>query len=325
MSIFCAARLVIALKASYQVGGINGLYEAHLLNVQKSAFYRVGFRLFDLVIPLSVSLDLATSFDGQLKEMELYEACRTALQRFLIPWQAHFPQGGERIISNAPVVIYGNHSSAIAPVLVAASLDRSDLKIITASYVERLGPNVARHVLPIRRTYSFNLRRRIGLRHVTAGLILDFFHPRQDKSVARTHNQVILNAATHHLLRGGAVLIFPQGAHRDGQSWFPGIGIIVSNLIQQSSPGTIYLVPVRIENDSNARVHSLISRHPIFKLKARLGSRQPIQVIFDRPIPIERLIGAQSVTPQSVTEHLENHYKTLFRGSGKGLRRYIRK
>lgn len=317
MGLSLLPQLITQMRSAYQGGGITDLCEAHRVAVSRSAFYRVISNLVDLFFPTSVLLDLASSIDRQVKELGLCRASNAVLDRLSIPWQAQFPQRGRETITRSSAIVYSNHPSVMAPVFIAASLDRPDLKIVAASYLGELGPNVARYVLPVKRTYRYSLGRAdCGIvTRIVAARILDYLHPRQEKCVAQAHNQITLNAAVSHVLEGGGVVVFPQGGGRDSEKWFPGIGVLVSNLAQISPPSTTHLVPVRIENDSNTRIHGFVSQNPVLRLQGRLLSRGPIRVRFETPIPLDSLFAEQSIDPRIATVRLEGHYKTLFQSS----------
>ena len=134
-----------------------------------------------------------------------------------------------------------------------------------------------------------------------------------DSTAARTQNQATLNEAANNILEGGAVTIFPGGGGKETRGWFPGIGVLAANLARAPASNTVYLIPVHIQNSSNARIYSLLSSNPIARIQKRLLYRQPVQVIFERPIPLTTLIKGQSLSSKSLAAFLQNHYETLFR------------
>ncbi len=126
-------------------------------------------------------------------------------------------------------------------------------------------------------------------------------------------SRATLTGAADHVPDGGAAVIFPGGGGKETRGWFPGVGVLAANLARAPASNTVHLVPVHIQNTSNARIYSLLSSNPIARIQKRFLYRQPVQVIFERPIPLTPLIKGQSLSSQNLTAFLHNHYETLFR------------
>jgi len=310
---FLLPKHIAGLGAAYRDGGGPALYKEHLALTNKSTFYRAALRLVDLVFPVSVALELGGRFDEQVKELGLYGAANALLDSQSIPWEAVFPRHGWDEVMTSPTVIYCNHPSLITPFFMAASLDRPDLKMIGAGYVQELGPHMAAHIFPFQRARRTSLVGDSGV--LTTGVaswLLDFLYPCQELNAARAHNRRMLRAAAHHVLEGGAVLIAPAGGHGDDQKWFPGIGRLTLELVSRTRPGMIQLVPARIENNSNKRIRHLVSRNRPSRQQTMRPADPPIRVAFAAPIPLESLVQEQDTDARRITAVLEDHYRTLF-------------
>ena len=140
----------------------------------------------------------------------------------------------------------------------------------------------------------------------------------QTAELVNAHGGLLLSRATltgaaDHVPDGVAAVIFPGGGGKETRGWFPGIGVLAANLARAPASNTVHLVPVYIQNSSNARIYSLLPSNPIARIQKRLLYRQPLQVIFERPTPLANLIKGQSLSSQSLAAFLQNHYETLFR------------
>jgi len=122
-----------------------------------------------------------------------------------------------------------------------------------------------------------------------------------------------MSKATKHILGGGAAVIFPGGGGKETHGWFPGIGVIAADLAQASAFDTIYLVPTKVSNSSNSRVYSMLSENPLSRIRRRLLYWQPIQLTFEKPLPLANLIKGRNHSPRYLTTLLQNHYESLFR------------
>ena len=301
------------LKTAYRDGGGPALYKEHLALINKSRSYRIVLKLVDPVFPVSIAFELAGRFDEQVKEHGLYLAANALLKSQAIPWGTVLPKHGWHKVMTSPAVIYCNHPSLITPFFMSAALDRPDLKMIGAGYVQELGPNMAAYVFPFQRARRTSMAGDSGIATTAvSSWLLDFLYPCRELNAARAHNRRMLVAAARYIQGGGAVLIAPQGGHGDDQKWFPGIGHLVSELVRESGAGTVQLVPVRIENSSNTRIRHLVSRNRSSRQQSKQPTDPPIRVVFAEPIPLESLVQEQDSDARRITAVLEDHYRTLF-------------
>lgn len=304
-------RIVADLKASFAVGGIEAMNRTHSAALKSSRMYRLLCELVDFVFPLTPLLDIARDLDRHVGEFGAAGGSKVALNRLSIPWLAEFPARGERKTKTCPVVVFGKHGSILTPFLVAASLDRSDLKMLGASYVAKLGPNIARTMCPVHLPRAtFRGAGRAGILPRISGWLTARLESTVEKDVAKERNRTSLFQAAEHVRSGGALLIAPDGRN-PSEKWRPGIGLLVAHLAKISEADrNAYLVPYRIWAPITG-VFRLLSRNPVLRALGRRQYRRPIRVAFGEPIPLSVAIEQTGFDPAAITEYLEAHYRGL--------------
>jgi len=303
--------IVAELKASLEAGGIESMAETHAAAVRSSSTYRWFCRFVDLVYPISALLDLFEGVDRQIGELGVTEASRAFLAVLPTSWSATFPANTESEIRSKPVVVFGKHGSILTPFLVAAALDRPDMKMLGATYVAHLGPNVAAL------TYTVHLPTPTLRRAARRGILLRlgaWLTVRLSRSVnhdaAREHNRASLAAAVSHIRGGGALLVAPD-ARNPRAKWQSGIGVLVAHLAQDiDSAHEAYLVPYRIWASITGIFH-ILSRNPLLRALGRWEYRRPIRIAFAEPIPVSVIIAQVGTDPGAITECLEAHYRAI--------------
>jgi len=307
--------LLPQLSAAYQRGGMPAFQEVHLAALRQYWTYRTMWRLVDFASPISSLLTLASDLDRRIGGVGLSAAANAMIEILQLSWEKRLPREGAEILSTAPLLIYGNHPSMLTPFLIAAALNRSDLRIVALGYVGKLVPNLEPYLLPLLASQRRTLRgrSRSGMAHALSLSLIYHLDGQLNSNVARNQNQATLSKATEHILGGGAAMIFPGGGGKEPRGWFPGIGVIAAKLAQVAGSDTVYLAAVRISNSSNSRVYSLLSEKPLSRIRRRLLYRQPIQLTFEKPIPLVSLIKGRNHSPQYLASLLQNHHKSLFR------------
>lgn len=307
--------LLAQLRAAYQRGGMPAFQEVHLAVLRQHWTYRTMWRLVDFTSPISSLLTLASDLDRRIGEVGLSAAANAMIETLTFSWEKRLPKSEAEILSTAPLLIYGNHPSMLTPFLIAAALNRSDLRIIALSYVGKLVPNLEAYLFPLQASQRCTLRgrSRSGMAHALSLSLIYHLDGQLNSKVARDQNQATLSKATRHVLGGGAAMIFPGGGGKETRGWFSGIGAIAANLAAAAGSDTIYLAAVKVSNSSNSRVYSMLSENPLSRIRRRLLYRQPIQLTFEKPIPLVSLIKGRNRSPQYLASLLQNHYETLFR------------
>lgn len=303
--------IVADLKASFAAGGIEAMARTHSAATKSSLSYRLFCGLVDLVFPATPLLGIAGDLDHYIGELGVADGSKEILKRIPTPWMAEFPGRGGTEIRTHPVVVFGKHGSILTPFLVAASLDRPDLKMLAASYIARLGPNIARTMYPVRLPVpSFRSAGRAGILPRISGWLTSRLESPLARDIRREQTRASLVQAAEHVRSGGALLIAPD-AGAPTSKWRPGIGFLVANLVQgDAADRGAYLVPYRIWA-SITGFFRLLSRNPISRALGRWQYRRPIRVAFGEPIPLSAVIEQTGLDPVSITEYLEAYYRAL--------------
>jgi hypothetical protein len=301
-------RVVAEMKASFLSGGIEAMALTHAAGVRDDLSYRLFCRVLDLIYPVTALLDIMRDVDRQVGELGIVDASKAILRLLPTHCQVDFPTCGASHVRARPVVVFGKHGSILTPFIVAASLGRADLKMLAASYVAKLGPNVAQHVYPVhlpiptlRRAARRGLLLRIGA-WLTAKL-----DSQVSKDVARECSRTSLIQAAEHVRSGGALLIAPD-ARNPKEKWRAGIGLMLQRLSEGDSDPL--LVPYRIWAPITGIFH-LLSCNPAARLLGRWQYRHPIRIAFGEPTPLSSVIVQTGLDPAAITKHLEDHYRSL--------------
>lgn len=305
-------RIVADLKSSLASGGIEGMARTHSAAMRSCFSYRLFCGLLDLVYPVTALLDLMKDLDRQVERRGLTAASLAVLDMLPTSWKAEFPVSGADEIRTRPAIVFGRHGSILTPFLVAASLDRSDMKMLGASYVAKLGPSIARRVIPVELpipTFRRAARKGLLLR-AGAWLTARLDSPPGEKSIARERNRTSLANAAEHVRCGGALLIAPD-ARNPKAKWRAGIGLVVAHIALGAVPDDdVCLVPYRVWASITGIFH-LLSRNPLMRIIGRWQYRRPIRVVFGEPIPLRDVIEHAGYDPAAITERLEAYYRSL--------------
>jgi len=304
-------RIVADLKTSFEVGGIEAMSQTHSAAMQSNRSYRLLYWLVNLVYPAAPLLDIAENLDRCLGERGIADGSKAILNSLPIQRRTELPQRGEDEMKTGPIVVFGKHGSLLTPLLVASSLDRHDLKMLSVSYIAKLGPNVARSIYPVLTPQStFRDAGRVGVIPRISGWLTSRLESPVEKSIARERNRASLIQAAKHVQDGGALLIAPDA--RDPKAeWRQGIGHLIAHLAQiEATDNSIYLVPYRIWAPITG-VFRLLSRNPILRALGKRQYRQPIRVVFGEPILLADVIKQANLNPSAITKYLQTHYAGL--------------
>ena len=131
----------------------------------------------------------AASFDQTVAESGLREAAREVLPRLVNRLEV---VGQHQVPTCGPLLLVSNHPGSADGLAIAASLPRSDLKIVVSAlpFIRSL-PNSAQHLI-----YT------------------DPLEPHKRMEVVRS--------SVRHLRDGGALLLFPRGKVEPDPAWLPG-------------------------------------------------------------------------------------------------------
>ncbi len=300
------------LSNSFEQGGIEALHQTHLASLASSLRYRLLYRLLSFFLPITPLLSITKDLDRAVGELGVHGGSRATLARPPVPWRAEMPARGEAEIRTGPVVVYGTHGSILTPLLLAAAIDRPDLKMIAASYIAKLGPNIAACSFPVFAAAPASVRRAGAKGFVPrlVGWIAWKSEGGLDRETVRKRNSESLTQAAEHVRRGGGLLIAPE-ARGPKESWRAGIGVLVAELSRDPGLRGAYLVPWNISGASVTGIFQLLSRNPFVRCLGRLRFRRPVRVAFGEPIPIEEVVAEVGLDPVRLAAAIETHYREL--------------
>lgn len=300
------------LIVAFDAGGAAGLQAAHTRLRRQRLGYRVMSALVDLVVPMETLLAVAKDIDEWVGRHGVCEAARLALDGPPIRWQASLPNLSTRLLQEEAVIFYGRHGSMLTPILLAAAIGRSDLKMVAASYIAKLGPHTAACSFPVYAAAPVQMRKagRKGLSSRIAGWIAWKSEGGLAREDARERNRLALAAAAAHVRNGGGLLIAPDSRDRR-EPWRPGIGTLVAALARDPGPRTTYLVPWKIQRASISAVFQILSRNPLVRAYGRRRFRRPIRVSFGEPNTLQSIVGKTGLRPADITAQLEADYRRL--------------
>lgn len=304
-------RIIANLRSSFADGGVEAMSQTHSFAMKTSCRYRLLCWVVNLVYPAIALLDIAKDLDHHIGEMGVAGGSKAMLDTLPLQWRAKYPTQGKDEIRTCPIVIFGQHGSILTPFLVASSLDRPDLKMLSATYIAKLGPNVARSMYPVVMPQpTFYGAGRKGLVPRISGWLTSRLEPTVDKNDAKEQNRASLIQSAKHVRDGGALLVAPDACDPKVK-WRHGIGHLIIQLAKISEPeGNTYLVPYRIWAPITG-VFRLLSRNPILRALGKRQYRMPIRVAFEKPILLSSVIQQTGLDPAAITEHLETHYRNL--------------
>ncbi len=275
-------RSLSRLRGAYRDGGLPAVREEHVRSSEQSAAYRQASSVLEHLCPMMALLHLGTELEDALSRESLPNAAASLLSRLPDRWEIPIVESTRAPLQRSPLVVFGNHPSMLTPFLLAAALERDDLRILAHRYVTTLVPSMGPYVLPLEPTHLVSARRRglAGPAHTLSLSALRQLDVVVDEEEARRVNRAALNEGVRHVLAGGALAIFPNGGRENGR-WYPGLGRLVDALRGSDA----LLVPVREAGSSNRRVYRLLrKRHGGAPL------REPIRFYVGQPIPMRRLV-----------------------------------
>jgi hypothetical protein len=311
---FRSARMALSrMRLTYARSDIAGLISAYEGASRDSALLRPLLRVLEFFYPVRAFLELAARLDRDISKDGLHEGCRQSLRGLGIDWECNLPERHRAIVERHPVVFFGNHPSLLTPFLVAAGVDRTDLRYFSTSYVCRLIPSFGKISYPMEvpLTRSWTEWRRGGWKRVLAYRLISLLHdlPNAEEIKAVNHDSLALGA--NHVRGGGSAMICPGGGGRQDRHWYPGIGSLVKDLQRIPGDREIYLVPIREENCTTKRVYAHLMDGPLARLKESFLYRGPVRITIAEPIPLSG-IASPSSTAEQIVELLRAHYNALF-------------
>ncbi|MFH1609840.1 MAG: hypothetical protein ABID40_04345 [Candidatus Bipolaricaulota bacterium] len=303
---------VLELREAHRRGDIGALRAIHARGMG-DPFLGPALRLLDRFYPVKALLDIIAQLDPLIARDGLASASRWLLDTAVTNWTSELPPSTREILASEPSLIYGNHPSMLTAFLVAAHMDRPDLRILSVSFMPRLLPSYAAYALPIELPLDRGWAqfRRGGLQRIVVTWLINLLQDVVPRERAREANRRALTIATEHIRGGGCALIAPSGGSIRDRDWHPGIGHIVKSLAQQPGERQAFLVPFQELHSSDDRVRAVLERGPVARLKRRIAYRRPVTIRFAEPTPISDL-GAVPENVADLVRVLRRNYDALF-------------
>ena len=301
------------LRDAFNTGGIESLYRAHLSARSTCFSYRCLYGLANLMLPVNPLFEIVKDLDQQVLRHGVAAGSAVVLDRPPVPWERVLPEDDIAEISTGRVIVYGKHGSVLTPLLVAAALGRSDLKMIGASYIASLGPHIGACTYAVHPSTPIPMRTagRKGVIPRILGWIACKLDPPLERAEAKERNRAALTEATDHVRQGGALLIAPD-PREPGDAWRAGIGVMISSLAQDHpEPCDCLLVPYRIWDASITGIFHLLSRNPLLRALGRRRFRHPARIVFEQPLSLRDVVAQTGLDPHAITAYLETGYHKL--------------
>lgn len=303
------------------LGGLRDAYAAadvgRLSSAYAEAFSYPGLalqlRALESVYPMRRLLELAVRVEQEIAAEGLAAASRWLLDTYASGWRCSMPLSTAHLLETEPMLVFGNHPSMLTPFLIAASVKRQDLRIISSSHVHRILPSYGVHSIPVELrpgTWREHYRRG-GVRGALGRRLLTVVHGVQDADGARAANRRSLEFGAAHVATGGSLLIAPEGPSARSKAWHTGLGIIAQRILEQPAERAPLAVMYWEQNTSNRRVFARIGPGPIARTKRHVLYRRPVSISFSEPTALSELTGSSS-DPQHITQRLRAQYCARF-------------
>jgi hypothetical protein len=298
------------LRDSFNAGGIEALHGAHLACLRRSFRYRLLFGLVRLFLPVTPLLDITSDLEHLVGELGVHGASRAILSRPPVPWQVEMPPHGELEIRTGSIIVYGTHGSILTPLLLAAAINRADLKMVAASYTTTLGPNIAGCSFPVYAAEHVTVKQagEKGLVPRVMGWVACKSAEGRNREAAIRQNRDSLSRAAEHVRQGGGLIIVPESRNHH-EAWRLGLGRLVADLARHPGCRPTYLVPWDIRGASVTGIFQLLSRNPLARWLGMRRFRRPVRVALGEPIAIKDVVALAGDDPAGVTAYLERDYR----------------
>ncbi len=304
--------LLAQLRRAYEQGDVSSLRTLWYQALREPG---VGWalRVFNRIYPLQGVLDIAEELDKRMAEHGLAQASRWLLDEHVVHWRSELPAETRVVLSQEPVVIYGNHPSFLTLFLVAAHVDRPDFRVVAASFLERFLPSFAPYAFPVELPVSDWWKQlwEGGLQRLIVVYWVSRLRPLPSRARAKELNRHALAQSVENVKRGGALLIAPQGWSRSSRHWYPGLGVILKGLVAQPSERPVYLVAYREENTSDRLVRRLVEGRAERQKAWEELEKRPATIRFAPPRLLDPALIREG-TAAEVSERLRVQYLELF-------------
>lgn len=275
--------------------GLRAATDVYLRATRRGPLSRAGARIVESVLPVTELCTALLRYDAAIGTWGVGPGSRAMLEEWDLQPRCELHPDTWRVLDHEPFLAFGNHACGLEPALFNALLTRTDIHYLAGDFVARVGPNLARVVLPLARPDS-PAPTPAGLRARALDAVERALWPARDDFAARRANAAQLARAGRLIGSGGAgVHVFPSGSLHPGAPWQPGIGHLVRSLARargtQSSTRPIHLIPmVYGVRDAHLLAARVLGAHPGMRAAARLrlAVRDPGPYVYaDAPVPLD--------------------------------------
>lgn len=301
------------VRDAYVQGG-EGALQAAFADVRwRTRGFRALLATVERFYPMSGLIRFAGEVDRGIRAWGLSSACRTAAERLYLPYEVSIPPATRAALSENPLIIYGNHPTLFTPFLVGAAVERPDLRFFMLSYVGRLIPAIRAYMLPLEVSAprQWTEWRRGGTRRLIAHWLTQALEKGRAREEPKSANRRMLMQGVEHVRQGGCVVIFPSGGGRGNPRWYPGIGVVASELARDPAAANVRLVPMREEESTNRHVYQSFCRVGRPAAPQDVGGLPSIRVRFGNPVRLLDLVSPEDA-PGKAAIRLQAHYAEIF-------------
>jgi hypothetical protein len=305
-----ALRRVRRAYAAGEEGALQAAYE----DVRwRTRLFRAVLAMIERIYPMSGFVHFAGEVDRGIRADGLALTCRGAIDRLGLQCRFRISNSARDVLVHRPVIIYGNHPTLFTPFLIAAAVDRADLRFFMLSYVGRLVPSLRRYMLPLEasRPRRWMEWRRGGTRRMIAHWITETLEKDRVREAPKMSNRKRLEQGIEHLRQGGCVVIFPSGGGRGNPAWYPGIGVLAKALSERPEASDVFLLPMHEGESSNRHVYMSFRRLRDGTPSQHGEGLSPMTLRFAEPIRLGDLVRPDE-TPSQTAARLHAHYDSLF-------------
>lgn len=202
------------------------------------------------------------------------------------------------------VLFYSTHQALIEPAYILALLKREDTIFLATPFLQSLGENIGKHILPVLAKKFAVERQKVKLPFNVKRLF--------DKGLGLTEKQITtmniktMKQAGSELIKGKAIGLFPTGGSSDKTQWFFGIGTLISQIHSQDRKH-ILLGPMYYEGLDEKEA----SRQAKTALKKQPTRKATVKAWFGKSLDMYTLLKDEQ-DPEKITTILKQNYFDQF-------------
>lgn len=221
----------------------------------------------------------------------IHQASRDFLSGFRIGFVTENEPDPESLLGNALLMV-SNHDAKLEPVFAASLLPRNDLVFLGGTETERLGDNIASHVLPVK-----------PRRYASTKDSVRYGKAMSEEEILQM-NEKSLTEASDRLVGGGAIGMFPTGGRNkiDGR-WYGGLGKLVAR-IGYGERTKINFLPIMFTGFRDIDFKKMLLS---MTLNSYPSKQKDIKAQFGNISKLSDIVG-RSDDPNAITTLLRHYY-----------------